>query len=325
MTTFAVTVTYGNRFHLLNQVIDSALAEGISKVIVVDNNSVSESREKLKAYEKELNGKIKVLYLDDNYGSAGGFKRGFEEAYNDEECEYILALDDDNYVLDNTINKLKLILTYLQEDKNIMLGLYRKIWDWDRKSVYNGWIKSYEKNNFFGLNFMIALKAKFFKETKVNNNLIFPLQPALVTSMGGLFFHKDIISRIGYPKEDFIVYADDHEFTYRFSKNGGHIYMCYNIPIEDLDQTYSDSNSVPHFFDKNFSEFKMFYTVRNYVYFTKSNFCKNKLFFYFNMTMYLLIQFKNILKIDFKLFYRRYSLLLRAIKDGLNGNLGRTF
>ena len=101
--------------------------------------------------------------------------------------------------------------------------------------------------------------------------------------------------------------------------------MCYNIPIEDLDQTYSDSNSVPHFFDKNFSEFKMFYTVRNYVYFTKSNFCKNKLFFYFNMTMYLLIQFKNILKIDFKLFYRRYSLLLRAIKDGLNGNLGRTF
>jgi len=27
--TFAVTVTYGNRFHLLKQVIDSALAEDV--------------------------------------------------------------------------------------------------------------------------------------------------------------------------------------------------------------------------------------------------------------------------------------------------------
>lgn len=54
MTNFAVTVTYGNRFHLLKQVIDSALAEGVAKIIVVDNNSQPESREKLKAGELEL-------------------------------------------------------------------------------------------------------------------------------------------------------------------------------------------------------------------------------------------------------------------------------
>ena len=70
----AVTVTYGNRFHLLNQVIDAALSEGVYKIIVVDNNSELVSRNKLMEYEKLLNGKIKVLYLDDNYGSAGGFK-----------------------------------------------------------------------------------------------------------------------------------------------------------------------------------------------------------------------------------------------------------
>lgn len=40
MTTFAVTVTYGNKFHLLKQVIDSALAEGLAKVFVVDSNSL---------------------------------------------------------------------------------------------------------------------------------------------------------------------------------------------------------------------------------------------------------------------------------------------
>jgi len=58
----AVTVTYGNRFHLLKQVIDAALDEGVYKIIVVDNNSESESRKKLIEYERALNGKIKVLY-----------------------------------------------------------------------------------------------------------------------------------------------------------------------------------------------------------------------------------------------------------------------
>ena len=115
MITFAVTVTYGNRFHLLKQVIDGALKEGVSKVIVVDNNSQPESREKLKAYELELGSdKIKVLYLDDNYGSAGGFKRGLEEAYNHKECEYILVLDDDNLLEEGSFEKLKALNIYLE-------------------------------------------------------------------------------------------------------------------------------------------------------------------------------------------------------------------
>jgi len=99
-----VTVTYGNRFHLLKQAIGSVLKEGACKIIVVDNNSAPESRGKLKEYEKELGSqKIKVLYLDDNYGSAGGFKRGLEEVYNDPECEFILLLDDDNRLEEGSI------------------------------------------------------------------------------------------------------------------------------------------------------------------------------------------------------------------------------
>jgi len=37
MTTFAVKVTYGNHFHLLEQVIESAMSEGIAKIIVVES------------------------------------------------------------------------------------------------------------------------------------------------------------------------------------------------------------------------------------------------------------------------------------------------
>ncbi|MGB9838043.1 hypothetical protein [Methanothermobacter sp.] len=33
---FVVTVTYGNRFHLLRRVIEAALREGVSRVIIAD-------------------------------------------------------------------------------------------------------------------------------------------------------------------------------------------------------------------------------------------------------------------------------------------------
>ncbi len=106
---FVVTVTYGNRFYLLKQVIDSALSEGVYKIIVVDNNSEPESRNRLKEYEKSLNGKIEVLYFEDNYGSAVGFKRGLQVAYNEPECEFIWLLDDDNKPMSGS---LKILLDF---------------------------------------------------------------------------------------------------------------------------------------------------------------------------------------------------------------------
>ena len=47
MKTIVVIVTYSNRFHLLKQVINAALGEGSNKVIVVDNNSHTESKKQL--------------------------------------------------------------------------------------------------------------------------------------------------------------------------------------------------------------------------------------------------------------------------------------
>lgn len=328
MKIFAVTVTYGNRFHLLKQVIDSALDEGVSKVIVVDNNSLPESREKLKAYEQELGmDKIKVLYLDDNYGSAGGFKRGLEEAYNDDECEYILVLDDDNLLEKNSFEKLKALNIYLKNLNNsYILGFYRDAWEWDKKSIEEGWIKKYLSNNFAGFNFLKTLKNKVFeiKENKYIN--LFPLQPVEVTAMGGTFFHKTVIDKIGYPNEDYYLYADDHDFTYRFTKSGGKIFLCSELKIKDIDfTTIVDSDKKIGYFDEEFSEFKMYYGIRNHTYLSRQ-FVENKFYFYGNMIIYLLIQSKNIYKTNSLTFFiKRYKLILRAIKDGLNGNLGRTF
>ncbi|MGC8979173.1 glycosyltransferase [Caldisericum sp.] len=103
---YVVTVTYGDRFHLLKQVIDASFREGVNKIIVVDNASAENSRNQLKQYEEKYRDKLKVIYLSENTGSAGGFKRGLQEAYNDPECEFIWLLDDDNKPLENSLNVL---------------------------------------------------------------------------------------------------------------------------------------------------------------------------------------------------------------------------
>jgi len=327
MTTFVVTVTYGNRFNLLKQVIDIALAEGVSKVIVVDNNSMSQSRKQLQAYEHELGSdKIKVLYLDDNYGSAGGFKRGLAEAYADTECEYILVLDDDNLMLGNSMAKLENLIKYLENlTNNFILSFNRHLREDNFKIVNEGWIKGYLDNNFCGFNFLHSLKNKLFKTKKNKLINLFPLQPIEVTAMGGSFFHKSILEKNGYPNEDFYLYADDSDFSYRFTKSGGHIFLCSELKLEDLDSTtISNEGKEIGFFDEEFSEFKMYYQIRNHTYFSK-NFIENKVCFYGNMSVYLLFNLKKIFKTPKKLFFRRYKLLLRAISDGLVNHLGRTF
>ena len=62
----SVIVTYGNRFHLLKQVIEACYKEGVDKVIVVDNASEENSRKqqknmKIKIYQRVLKNEYKNL------------------------------------------------------------------------------------------------------------------------------------------------------------------------------------------------------------------------------------------------------------------------
>lgn len=328
---YSVIVTYGNRFHLLKQVIEACLSEGVSKIIVIDNASFENSKKLLKEYEAKNINKLKVIYLDENTGSAGGFKKGLQEAYKNDDCDYILTLDDDNVIAKNSLNKLQNMLNYLDVYKNnVMLGMYRPIWTQDVDAIEKGIIKKYKSNNFMGFNFFSFIKHiinKFsFNMVKINVDInLFPCQPEEISAMGGLFFSKRIIDKIGYPNEDFFVYGDDHEYTYRFTKKGGKIFLCSEIMITDIDQTsLNDNNESIGFFHKDFSEMKMYYSIRNHAYFSKE-FINNKIFFYGNLVIVSLLYLKNIFSTPLPLFITRYRLYLRALRDGLKNNLGKIF
>ncbi len=326
---FVVTVTYGNRFHLLKKVIDSALSEGVAKVIVVDNNSVPESREKLNEYEKQLgNKKIEVLYLNENYGSAGGFKRGLEEAYNDSECDFIWLLDDDNQPQKDSLKVLYEVWDNLEDEnkeEKVSLLSYREDRGPYKEAVMtnNPNLVLGRKNSFLGFHIadlpkkvLRRFKRKFgirtFKEDK---NIKFG--KVSVAPYGGMFFHKNLIDSIGYPNEKFYLYADDYEWSYRITKNGGGIYLILDSLVNDIDTSWniSRNNETSVSIIATGSDFRVFYSIRNRVFFETKNLVESNLIYKLNIYFYhFLIFIAN---------SKKYSLIKNAIRDGRECELGK--
>jgi len=334
MKVFAVIVTYGNRFHFLKEVIESAFSEGVQKIIVIDNDSTTESKAQLKVYEKELGpDKLKVSYLDKNYGSAGGFKRGLEEAYNDTACEFIWLLDDDNQPQKESLNVLRDYWNSLdRKDKNEKISLlaYRndRIAYKEAVMANNPELVLGRDNSFLGFHIvdlprkvLKLIKRKlgiktFVDDIKVRSGIV------SVAPYGGMFFHKNIILEIGYPNEDYFLYSDDHDWSYRITQCRGGIYIVLDSVIEDIDTSWSlkEKPASPFYSFLNYgNHFRVYYSVRNRVNFEK-NLLTNNMLYSLHLRLFLLILF----------LYKRdenksqYNIFRKAIKDGLNNKLGKT-
>jgi GT2 family glycosyltransferase len=308
--------------------MDACYKEGVSKIIVVDNDSEQNSKQKLKKYENQNQKRLKVVYLNENTGSAGGYKRGLEEAYNNSECEFIWLLDDDNMPQKDSLKVLKDFWNNLnQEDKNRKVSLlsYRK----DRVAYKEAIMTNNpnlvlgRKNSFLGFHFIDlpkkvvkVMKRKFgiqtFKEDKTIKS-----GKVSVAPYGGMFFHKNLIDSIGYPKEEFYLYADDHEWSYRITKNSGNIYLVLDSSIEDIDTSWNVSKNKRSFqIIAEGNNFRMYYGVRNRVFFEKTNLVSNKLIYKLNMFIFgFLVKWNDKTGKNYKIFKK-------AVYDGIKGRLG---
>jgi len=328
MKVCAVIVTYGNRFNLLEKVIETSIREGVDKIIIVSNNS--KSKEKLLKLEESFSSKIKVLYFKENLGSAGGFKKGMELAYKDNDCEFIWLLDDDNEPQKGSLRFLKEFWKSLEEknkDECVALLSYRPDRPFYKESVIteNSNILLGRRNSFLGFHILDiprkiirAIKRKLgfdvYKEKEKVKIGKIPVAP-----YGGFFFNKKLLKKIGYPREDFFVYADDHEWTYRIIKNGGSIYLVFDSIIVDLDKSWNFVKKGTVFSTiAKASTFRVYYSTRNRVVFELENLVDNKIIYYINIIVFgLILRFFANRKI--------YKVFKAAISDAKNGVMGKNY
>jgi len=335
MKVCAIIVTYDNRFSLVKQVIDACIREGVNKIIVVDNDSATESKKKLRLYEEKHKDKVEVLYLTKNYGSAGGYKRGLEYAYNYLDCKLIWLLDDDNSPEEGALKKLIEYWNSLKEEnkeERIALLACRT-----NKKIY---LKAIEKgqpylvlgrqNSFLGFHILnvfqyiyIYILEPLFSQSQSRVERGIPTFGIIATApYGGLFFNKRLIDNIGYPNEYFHLYWDDTEWTYRITKSGGKIILISESKISDIDSSDSRDCFNPFKVLAFWDPLKLYYFIRNEAFFWKKE-TRNKIIYVINKYLYLPI----LLLIIFLLARnpKRVRLILKAIKDGEAGNLCKAF
>ncbi|MEW6016253.1 MAG: glycosyltransferase [Candidatus Zixiibacteriota bacterium] len=325
-----VTVTYGKRWDYLKSVLQAVAAEdAISRIIVVDNGAEHD----FVAEARRLTGlKLVTVSLGHNRGSAIGFKAGLKLALEFKDAEYIWLLDDDNRPEPGALKELLRYFLPLERNqkKDSLLTLSLRI---DRKQyrrVAQGepiarWFP--QSNSFLGFHiFWLPFWRiiDILKRTPERDNRPFlPFLEVPVAPWGGMFFHKSLIEKHGYPETDFFLYGDDTEFALRFRHAGGKIFLIPSSQLTDLEESWHSRKRVaPVMFLKNYAEapsFRIYYGVRNSTYLWNKYFRKNRFLFGINRYIFLMM-------LKFYLSWRgekeRYLLIKNAVADGDRGNLG---
>lgn len=317
MKTTALIVTYSNRFHLLKKVIEACFQEGVTKIIVIDNNSAPESKASLKDFQDEK--EIKVIWNNSNVGSAKAFKIGLEHVLENKDHEYIWLLDDDNMPEKNSLAYLhdywkkkstdSLCLLSYRSDRN----QYKKAIQSQNQNLIKG-----ENNSFYGFSLRYKISSLFKKKRKLNKDINIGSIP--YAPFGGMFFHKTLVNLIGYPNENYFLYSDDHEWSYRITQVNKRIQLLLKSRVKDIDKSWAIAQSDSVFKKiSNGSKFRIYYTIRNRMFFEKTNLIKNRLEYFFNVSIFIMILFCYCgISQNFKIF-------LLAIKHANKKKLGKTF
>ncbi len=320
---FVVIVTYGNRYSYVENLTNEIIKYPIGKIIIVANKPTTQSLKLLEALGKKI-AKLEIITNQANVGSALGFGTGINSALNCKDCQFVWLLDDDVLPKSNALpillnNWLNYHAKYGKE--NLAFTCFRP--DHQFNIQYGKKVLYLRRGSFLSFHFF-NLPYKVMKLIAHNSRKRIELPELMVvpyTGYAGFFAHRELYEKIGLPSQDFVLYQDDLEYTFRVTQKGGKIFLC---GLAWLNSSETSWDLIPKFmfgiqalFDST-EDFRVYYGVRNQVYFEK-NYYNNALLRVINKTIFLLLL--NILGIVRKK-KQRLELIYKAIMDGERGNLG---
>ena len=262
-----VTVTYGERLHLLRQALASGFAEGVDRAIVVNNGARAAIAEHCRALFGE---RVRVVEHARNLGSAPGFRAGIQAARVDG-AEFILLLDDDNRLEPGCVRTLldawraasspsplrPVAVVGFRPHNQIDISAGRR-----RESLH--------PNAFFGFH-LKHLPRKAWERAR----RWLPVRPARpvvgvgvldVAPYSGMLFHASLIDAIGLPDPSFVLYADDTEFSYRITRIGGLLLVVTAGRVSDIEPSWNikrGQGSALSAWLSGGSDLSVFYAARN--------------------------------------------------------------
>jgi len=319
-----VTVTYGDRWPLLRQLLESIeRCPQVGEIIVVDNGAHHPIAPLVAAAGFH---KARVYRHATNKGSAHGFKTGLELLF-DELPTWIWLLDDDNApeaaALDTLLRAAE-PLSVAERGLCAFLAFRPE----HQSDIADGVAirRCYPtQSSFFGFH-VADIPYKIWRRLPwghPSNRVGIPSQVVLpYAPYSGLFFHADLLSTIGTPNAEFVLYADDTEFSYRITSAGGHIRLLTDARLHELEPSWNAKRKTHTSFElwlKTGSDLRVFYSSRNQAYFDAKFWRRNRLLYLLNRGVFLTMLRFFAWRYDSR---ERYALVRRAIRLGESGRLG---
>lgn len=319
-----VIVTYADRFQSLQQVIESTFRAGVNSILVVNNGASLDSASKMRNLASSDN-RVHLINIDKNSGSAGGFKVGIVTAL-EMGAEYLLLLDDDTVPMPGSLEILghSLSEALAQSSSGLTAVLGNRIHPGMSQNISEKAVQL-KPGSFLGFHYAeIPAKIKRRIGIKPLGDSHFAANKIAtgVCTYGGLMFHRNLIETIGLPREDFILYMDDYEWTYRITSGGGSILLIASAHIIDLEAQWNFGRGFRNSFEVwllGEGDIRAYHTARNRIYFERYIQPHRTIDYMLNKFLYLMLLGIHAWKSGRK---ARQRLILRAINDGENGRLG---
>ena len=249
-----VIVSY-NVSKLLDECLQSVARamQGIDgEVFVVDNHSV----DKTIAMLKEKHPEVKVIANEENVG----FSRANNQAIRLSEAEYVLLLNPDTVVYENTLHG---VLDFMDKHPEAggagvrMLTRERHRAPESRRSIPTPWVAMLK---------MLGATRRYYM-----SHLSWD-EPGQIEAVSGAFFlvRRKALDQVGLLDEDYFMYGEDIDLSYRLLKGGWqNWYLPYDIIHYKGESTQKSSFRYVHtfyqamliFFRKHYGHLSIFFAL----------------------------------------------------------------
>ncbi len=320
-TVCAVVVTF-NRKELLIKCLDSLVAQSSKPqaIYVVDNNSTDNTEElllqhnyigylpqkdTLSSQEITKDGiAIKYIRLPENLGGAGGFYEGVRQAYEDD-YDWVWIMDDDAFPTTSCLENLE---EYYDLEDTVALASLKV--DLEGNVLYH-------HRGFFNFSHGLPIQEHITDEDTKRE-----LTDIDMASFVGLLVKRDAIEKIGFPKREFFIHADDLEFCIRL-RSVGKIKLVNKSIIKHAEgsvkgtykKTVLGVSADRRPYDKLWINYFM---QRNLIWLGRK-YSTNKLSFYTTVLKNYLMTLTGIIIFDDNKF-RRIKFYTNSYLDGLTSN-----
>ena len=214
----SVVIVNYQTFELTKNTIDSILKYDYPfnyEVLVVDNASKDDSLMRLQDYFKEDN----VIFIPSKENN--GFAAGNNQALSQACGRYVLLLNSDTIVWENTLEN---IYNYMEEHSDVGATGCRVLLE--SGELDKACKRSFPnvKNSFFRL-FHIPTNSKDndYNLDNLPDDGVYEIDCLTGAFM---FIKKDVLDEIGFLDETFFMYGEDIDLCYRIKKAGWKIVYC---------------------------------------------------------------------------------------------------